>query len=409
MIGTLPGGRMPVQSLQRTPTISGPTTQQGPAAARVDRRQQTLGNEAVQQRMGANAPGAEGAEGVAGAQSLLRDKTDSASVSVRGRLPGNASLGKAGSNEIRTDKATGFEVGAGRQGIWASFHPELLVRPDSMWSRLATGGITVSQLYFSFESGRASLSFDTGLAGDFLDLFMSLKGGIEQKFSDAVRGALPPWLTKGGYDPYTDPELTQRLASIVSSLSSAFPAASGGGGANLLNQVTEPEICANVTPKPMEIPISDGMLIKLSERASLGLTAKLTGTLGQALKHPQLRELDVRTDGLTLEHKTWGVLGGLELRSLSFGPDLSLLGMDYTLGAETGAGLLKLLGAIAELHTGQDLGVRDMNTPEFKALRAKVDAEARQKLPAMMREQLKQHENDIPGLPLHDLVSAPKS
>ena len=117
-----------------------------------------------------------------------------------------------------------------------------------------------------------------------------------------------------------------------------------------------------------------------------------------------LRELRLDTDGLTLEHKTAGLLGGLDLHSITFGPDLSVRDMRYSLGAETAVGLLKVLGMVAQLRTGQDLGVRDMESPEFRGIRARVDAEARATLPRMLRDQIRQISGDLPGLPLGQLI-----
>ncbi len=396
---------MPGQSQQRPTVATAPSRAPAPLARS---GQQGVGNAALQARtVGQSAPAAaEG--GVGGAQSALRDRTHSASVSVSGRLPANALLGGSNGNELKTGASTGFSVGVGRSGIWARFNPALLLTPGGFWERMATGGITLSQLYFSFESGRASLSIDTGAAGDFLDLFMDLKDGIEAKFADAVTGAMPAELRGGNYDPYTDPTLSQRLAAVVTSISTAFPAArapaTGNKGGDLLSKITEPEVSASVTARPMQIPISDGMLLRLDDRAQLNVLARLEGTMGDALSSPRLRELRLDTDGLTLEHKTAGLLGGLDLHSITFGPDLSVRDMRYSLGAETAVGLLKVLGMVAQLRTGQDLGVRDMESPEFRGIRARVDAEARATLPRMLRDQLRQISGDLPGLPLGQLI-----
>ncbi|MDP2310961.1 MAG: hypothetical protein Q8P18_33385 [Pseudomonadota bacterium] len=402
---------MPPGRSQQTASPAVSPAQSPAAPARGNARQATLGNAAMQERVGEQAPTTEG--GVASAQTALRERTHGASVSVSGRLPANALLGSSAGNELKTEESTSFSVGVGRSGLWARFHPSLLVRPGGFWERMATGGITLSQLYFNFQTGRASLSVDTGTAGDFLDLFMDLKGGIESKFSDAVTAAMPEGLRGGNYDPYTDPTLTQRLSSVVNALGSAFPATRSAGGTgkedSLLAKITEPELSASVQPKPVTIPLSDGMLLRLDDRASLNLVARLDGTMADALAAPRLRELHLDTDGLTLEHKTVGLLGGLSLHGITFGPDLSVRDMRYTLGAETGIGLLKVLGMVAQLHTGQDLGVRDMESPQLKVLRQKVEDEAKARLPQMLRDQVRQLSGDLPGLPLGQLLSAPKT
>lgn len=403
----------PGRSQQRpttTPATAAPT--QAPASpARTDSRQQTVGNAAMQARTTGQAPAAEG--GVAGAQTALRERTHGASVAVSGRLPANAMLGSSDGNELKTEDSTSFSVGVGRSGMWARFHPSLLVRPGGFWQRMATGGVTLSQLYFNFETGRASLSVDTGAAGDFLDLFMDLKGGIEATFADAVTKAMPEGLRGGNYDPYTDPTLTQRLSSVVAALSSAFPATrtpdARGQSGDLLSRITEPELSASVNARPVSIPLSGGMLLRLDDGARIDLLAKLDGTMADALARPTLRELNLDTDGLTLEHESVGLLGGLDLHGITFGPDLSVRDMRYTLGAETALGLLKVLGMVAQLRTGQDLGVRDLERPELKAIRKRVEDEARQRLPAMLRDQVRSLGGDLPGLPLGQLLSGPKS
>lgn len=402
---------MPGPTQQRPSRTPAATPSQAPTTpARVDGRQQTVGNAAVQERTrgAAEAP----AGGIAGAQSALRQNTHDVSVSVSGRLPANALLGESEGNSVSTGAATGFSVGVGRSGLWARFHPALLVRPGGFWERMATGGITLSQLYFNFQTGRASLSIDTGAAGDFLDFFMDLKGGIEQKFADAVQNAMPADIRGGGWDPYTDPQLTQRLGSVATALAASFPASApqaGRPGNDLLGRVTEPELSASVTARAMRIPLSDGMLLRLDERARINLLARLDGTMKDAFANPRLQELRLDTDGLTLEHETAGLLGGLDLQGITFGPDLSVRRMDYTLGAETALGLLKVLGMVAQLRTGQDLGVRDTNSPELRAIRQRVEAEARQRLPAMLRDQVRQIGGDLPGLPLQQLLGGPQS
>lgn len=111
-------------------------------APTLDRRQQSVGNAAVQDRVASQ--GQTGAEsggpggGIAAAQGALRDSTHSASVSVSGRLPANALLGESDGNQLSTGAATGFNVGVGRSGLWARFHPALLARPGGFWQRMAT-------------------------------------------------------------------------------------------------------------------------------------------------------------------------------------------------------------------------------------------------------------------------------
>lgn len=405
---------MPGRAQQRPSPTPAPST--APATpARTDARQASLGNAAVQSRtVGQGTTPATGAAGgVAAAQSSLRESTQSASVSVSGRLPAQAVLGEADGNTLSTDTATSFTVGVGRSGLFARFHPALLVRPGSVWQRMATGGITLSQLYFDFRTGRASLSVDTGAAGDFLDLFMDLKDGIEAKFASAVEGAIPAGLRGGNYDPYTDPQLAQRLATVVNQLSSAFPAArpptGGNAGGDLMGRITQPEVSAQVSARAASIPLSDGMMIRLEEGASLGILARLDGTMRDALARPSLRELRLDTEGLTLEHQSFGLLGGLDLHSLTFGPDLSVRDMRYTLGAEAALGLLKLLGAATQLRTGQDLGVRDLDTPQLRAIRARIEAQAQERLPAMLREQVRRLSGDLPGIPLGNLTGGPQS
>lgn len=270
---------------------------------------------------------------------------------------------------------------------------------------MATAGITVSSLNYSFQTGQAQLSVDTGWTGDILDWFTDLKPGIEKNFASAIRGAMPARLQQGNYDPFTDPELGTRLQAIVNAMSGAFPTAGGDGGQKgMLDEISQPEIGVNISPVPAEIPLDKGMKLVLSERSRLSITAKMKGTMAQAFKHPKLDRLEVWTDGVTLEHKSAGILAGLEIHSLTFGSDLSLIDFHYTLGLEQGAGLLKLLGAMAQMQTGQDLGVRDLNSPEFKAIRADVDKQAREKLPVMLRDQLKARARSLPGLPLQEMI-----
>ena len=355
------------------------------------------GNAAAQEALAGN-----GGDAIAGAQGALRDTTSSASVSVAGRLPGSLLLGQVGEDELRTGAATRFQVGVGRSGLWANFHPALLFEQSSFWGSLATGGIQVSQLYFDFRTGQANLSFDTGRMGSFLDLFMDLRESIESMFAAGIKGALPGFVTGGNYDPYTDPQLSRNLMSVVDAIGASFP--SGGGQGGLASQVSDPELGMNLSPLPMRVPLSDGMNLVFTDRAALDLTVRTQGNLQQALAQPRLRDVVLRTEGVNVEHDTWGTLAGIRVHSLSLGPDLSVRGFEYTLGLEDGIGLLQFGAMLLQMRTGQDLGVHSVEPPELTAVRQRIDQQAREKLPVALREQLQRLVGTMPGTPLAGLL-----
>jgi hypothetical protein len=304
---------------------------------------------------------------------------------------------------VKTREATGFSVGVGRAGLWANFHPALLVEPDGFWASVGTGGINISQLYFDFQSGKASLNFQTGRMGRFLDLFMDVRDGIEAKFGAAIKSVLPAWAAGGNYDPYNDPELTQHLSGVVNAMTAAFPA-SGGGGTNIARQITEPEINLHATPIPTAIPLSSSMKLTFTKEASIGINARLQGNMKDALAKPKAKDITVSTEGVQVEHETWGTLGGLRVHRLVLGPDLSVKDFQYTLGLEDGLGVLKLGALLLQMRTGEDLGVRDMNRPELKAVRERVDKDVREKLPGALRDQLNKLAGSMPGSPLMSIV-----
>ena len=91
------------------------------------------------------------------------------------------------------------------------------------------------------------------------------------------------------------------------------------------------------------------------------------------------------------------------MRSVAFGPDLAVTSLDYDLGLESGIGALKALAMLFQLRTGQDLGVRDINSPELKGIRADIDAKAKAKLPELLKQQVLAHDKAIPGVDLSDM------
>src|SRR5688572_8522142 len=116
---------MPIRS-QTRPTASPSAAVQSPGptsgAGAADRRQRTLGNQAVQESLGLGAPGPTSDPGVcetaedaapaaAAAQAALRANTDDVSVSVRGRVAEHACLGEADGGKVLAGQDTTFEVG----------------------------------------------------------------------------------------------------------------------------------------------------------------------------------------------------------------------------------------------------------------------------------------------------------
>lgn len=338
------------------------------------------------------------------AQGLLRDKTDTAGVSVGGELPGGLVLGDKGGDRLATGQPTHFSAGVDRFGIWARFSPPLQVTPGSFWSRMATGGVTVSSLYFSFRSGKADLTLDTGLAGDVLDVFMDFKDLVEGKFATAIEGVLPARIRTPGYDPYTDPDIAGLLQSVVGAMGTAMPKdGAPSQGPSLTDRITKPTVSARVSPKPLEVKLDDKMVLKIEPGASVELTANLKGTLKDALSTPKVASLLLSTSEVSIEHEVAGKLAGIDIRSARFGADLSLESLDYALGLETGLGALKALGALFQIHTGTDLGIRDLNSPELPSIRAMVDEKARAKVPDLLRDMVRQNDKAIPGVDLTDL------
>ena len=380
---------MPAQS--RSPQQSVPSkapAQAGPAKA------PSQGNAAGQEAMPASVDETQG---------LLREHTEGAGVSVAGELPGQSMLGESDGNRVSTGGATGFSAGVERNGLWARFSPPLEIRPGSVWARMATGGITVSSIYYSFREGKASLVLDTGVAGDVLDVFMNLKGDIEGRFAGAIKSALPAKIREPGYDPFNDKDIGKLLSGVVSAMGSAFPKDASSAGGDLASRITKPSITATVSPKPMEVDLGENMKLKLNANASAQLTAHLKGTMGDALKQPKVTSLLLSCDGVSIEHKEWGKIAGIDVRSVAFGPDLAVTSLDYDLGLESGIGALKALAMLFQLRTGQDLGVRDINSPELKGIRADIDAKVKAKLPELLKQQVLAHDKAIPGVDLSDM------
>lgn len=401
---------MPVQTQVRPPATSTGTPEQAPSptGGRVDRMQNAVGNQAIQERLGI---GAKVSEGTASAQAALDATTQSASVSVHGRLAKNAWFADTDDNTLIAWASTQFSVGISRALVWARFDPELLIVPGSLLAQAATGGVGLSKMEYDFQRGKATLGVDLGFAGDLLDPFLGVKAEIEGAFEKAVRDVLPADLRAGGYDPYTDSALPQRLGEIATSLTAAFPAqapaegaAEGAGGPErkgttteqLLKRVTDPEIRASVRAKAMEVPLDGGFKLRIEDGATLELAVRLAGNLGDALAEPKLRDVLLRTKDIHLVHEDAGLLGGLTLRTIRFGPDLSVTELDYSLGAETLAAVLARAGGSST------------NAGSIRAMRDPIDAGARQAIPTLLREQVRHLAAEMPGIPLAGLVAPPQ-
>jgi hypothetical protein len=132
----------------------------------------------------------------------------------------------------------------------------------------------------------------------------------------------------------------------------------------------------------------------------VSVTAHLLGTAKQALKDPFISSLDLSASGIRVQHKTAGMIAGIKVRSATFGPGLALQGLDYDLGLEGLANMGKLLLLLAELRTGQNLGVHDQDAVRLEGIRKEIDAKAAQKLPQLLREQVRLHDDAIPGYSL---------
>ncbi len=344
-------------------------------------------------------PAGEGA-GVEQAQQQLQQKTDNAGITVGGQLPANRVLHEGGEGDrVSTGEATHFTVGVARTGLWATFSPGLLIRPGDWLTRWGTGGVELSGLNYSFQSGKCSIDADTGVAGDVLDWFMDVQARVETTIGDKFRAALPARLRQPGYDPYTDKELPTLLQQIVGSMGS-LPAAGGGPSGDVLNEVQKPTISAFFNLKKSRLPLDESYELVVDERASVSVTAHLSGTAKQALQDPFIQKLDLSAREIKVEHKSAGMIAGIQVHGAEFGPGLALNDLRYDLGLEGAASLGKLLLLMAQLRTGQDLGVRDQDAVRLEGLRKDIDAKAKEKLPELLRQQVREHDGAIPGYSL---------
>jgi hypothetical protein len=345
-------------------------------------------------------PQAGAGAGVEEAQQQLKQKTENAGVTVGGQLPANRLLVEgAGGDRVSTAEATRFSVGVARSGIWAEFSPGLTIRPGDWQTRWATGGIELSRLNYSFASGKCSITADTGVAGDVLDWFVDVQGRVESKLGETFASTLPARLRQPGYDPYTDEELPALLQQIVASLGS-MPSAGESKGGDLLNDVQKPTLSAWFQLKKSRLPLDESFEMVVDERASVSVTAHLLGTAKQALKDPFIEKLDLSASDIRVEHKTAGMIAGIKVHGAEFGPGLALNDLRYDLGLEGLANAGKLLLLFAQLSTGQDLGVRDQNAVRLEGLRKEIDAKAKEKLPELLRQQVRENDGAIPGYSL---------
>ena len=311
-------------------------------------------------------------------------------------------LGQVDGNTFQTEGDTRMTVGVARWGAWIDMHPPMVIQPGSILHRLATGGVTVSRVQISFDSGRASVSLDTGTMGNILDAVMGLEGDIREAFEGAIEGALPSELV--GFDPFTDPDITGRVQKIMAGFSGAF----GKGGNTdvdaLAAQVEDPSVGLSITPKPAKFDLGEKMALDVGDRAWFQVSADMAGSLKDAMDAPQVEALRISARDLTIEHETAGALAAISIRSAELGPDLSLRSFDYDLSTEGILGGLKALAMLFQLRSGQDLGVRDINSPRLEALREMIDSKVRETVPEMLRQQVEAHRDAIPGLDLGNVL-----
>jgi len=337
-------------------------------------------------------------------QAMLAEHAESAAITASGTLPDGLVLGQVDGNTFQTDGDTRMTVGVARWGAWVDLHPPLYIEPGSVLQRLATGGVTVSRVQISFDSGRASVSLDTGTMGNMLDAVFGIEDDIRQAFEGAIQGALPSELV--GFDPFTDPDITGRVQKIIQGFSAGL-GSKGGAGPDadaLAAQVSDPSVGVSISPEPATFDLGEKMNLDVGERAWFQVSADMAGSLADAMEAPQVEGLNISARDLTIEHETAGALAAISIRSARLGPDLSVERFDYDLSTEGILGGLKALAMLFQLRSGQDLGVRDVNSPRLEALREMIDTQVRETVPELLREQVRANRESIPGLDLAQVL-----
>lgn len=349
-----------------------------------------------------NGAAAEQVAGVDDPQSILAEHADGAAITVGGTLPGGLVLGEVDGNTFQTDSDSSITVGVARWGAWVDMHPPLEVRPGSFLHRTATGGITVRRVQVSFSNGKASVNLDTGRMGNLLDWAFDLEDKLAATFESAIEGALPSDLK--GFDPFTDPDITAKVQKIVAGFSSGLGSGGGGQAQELAAQIEDPKVGVSITPKMGEWDLGEDLKVVVGERAYLKVQAAMAGTLQDAMDAPQVERLNLSATDLTVEHKTAGALASIGIRSAVINPDMSIERFDYDLSTEGILGGLKALGMLLQLRTGEDLGIRDMNSPRLEALREIIDGKVHAKVPDVLREQIEANRGIIPGMDLAEVL-----
>lgn len=334
-------------------------------------------------------------------QGLLNEHATGASVTADGTLKGGLVLGEVDGNTIQTQEDTRVSVGVARWGAWVDMSPALHIRPGNLLHRIATGGITVRRVQLEFRDGKAKVWIDTGRVGRAVNWVLDIQDRIAETFESSIQGALPSDLA--GFDPFTDPDIAGRLARVASSFSTSLGTAASGAG-DLVEQISDPSIGVSVNPREGSWSLDEGLNLSVGQRASVRLSADMAGSLKDALEQPQVERLRMSASDLTVEHQRAGALASIRIRGAVLNPDLSLASFDYDLSTESILGGLKALGLLLQLRSGQDLGIRDMHQPRLDALREMIDAQVRERVPELLREQVLANRGAIPGLDLGEVL-----
>lgn len=307
-------------------------------------------------------------------------------------LPANQVLMRDGANTIHTgDDGVRVYVSVNTTGFRVRFSPHLTISHD-LGSLLPTVDIDLHEYSWNFSS---QTLYARWTAANAVNWFGDPGGEIHSAVQ-AQMANLPARMSARGYNPFEDPMLLDDLTTL-------FSTSSGGGS---MPQVSHASLGASVVLEddlvhpagPGELRIPGGTRISVSVNSGNGIPDDLADVNISSVS------LDLSGQGANLEVNVLGEgmrVINLQRVTLSHGGGLSFR---YGLVTEDLESLGRLLGMLVQLRTGQDLGVRDLNSSRHEGLRRMIDENLRGELDPMIRTFLQQHHDVVPGVDLRSAL-----
>lgn len=334
-------------------------------------------------------------------QSVDQQMEQQAGVPVSGQsidfsvnLGGGQSLYDEGQNTVHTgENGVGVYVSVSTHGFSVRFAPGMTVTHDpGRW--LPNVDVNLTGYSWNFANQELNASWNARRIVNWLG---DPGTQIHSVMRENVLSKLPSRMFQEGYDPFQDPNLISDFTQLFQSMGSTgdmeMPEnsrASLGAGFTLDEDYT-------TDAGGYDISIPAGTRIRMRANAGGGIPEDFADTSVDSLTL-ELSGGDANVDISILGEK----ISAINIRRITFrnGGDVSF---EYGLVTETLASLGKLLLMIGQLRTGQDMGVRSIES-NHEGIRQIIDEKLDEAVEPMVREMILSNKNLLPGLDLSSVL-----